>query len=250
MGSRTQAGAAPSRAEIADRLAWIGQRLDELAIPRFRAAMERFHKEPIQARGVPSPRVKELAAEVYRAVRGWPPAARNTLCTSLFKTGGAEEGALVCYLYRRFARQCHACEFRLFERWLDRYVHNWAHCDGVSLWLLGAALANEPALVGELPAWTASPNRWKRRAAAVALVPAASRGLETAAVFAIAERLLEDPDDLVRKANGWLLKAAYPKKPRETLAFLAAHRERIPRLVLRIAAEKMPAAVRAKVLGG
>ena len=248
MGSRAQASPAPTREAIAGLLAWIDARLEELAVPRFRAAIQRFHKEEILARGVPSPRVKELAAEVHRIIRDWPPAARNALCQGLWKTSGAEEGALVCYLYRRFARRCHAAEFQLFERWLDRYVRNWAHCDGVSLRLIAASLGNEPELLARLPPWTDSPNRWKRRAAAVALVPAASRGLHTAQAFAIVDRLLEDSDDLVRKATGWLLKVAYSKKPRETLAFLARNHHRAPRLVLRIAAEKMSPADRRRVL--
>jgi hypothetical protein len=44
---------------------------------------------------------------------------------------------------------------------------------------------------------------------------------------------------MVQKGVGWLLKDPYPKKPRETLEFLDGWRTRAPRLVLRLAAEKM-----------
>jgi 3-methyladenine DNA glycosylase AlkD len=50
---------------------------------------------------------------------------------------------------------------------------------------------------------------------------------------------MEDSDDMVRKGVGWLLKDTYPKKPRELLSFLKPWRDRAPRLVLRLAAEKM-----------
>ena len=50
---------------------------------------------------------------------------------------------------------------------------------------------------------------------------------------------MEDADDMVRKGVGWLLKETYPKKPREVLEFLAGWRAQTPRLVLRLAAEKM-----------
>jgi 3-methyladenine DNA glycosylase AlkD len=153
-----------------------------------------------------------------------------------------EEGALVCHLYRRFAKSCQEREFRMFEQWINRYVRNWAHCDGVSTWLLAACLSNQPGLVDRLAAWTKSKNRWKRRSAAVSFIQEAKRGRQTETIFHICGLLLNDPDDMVRKGVGWLLKETYPKKPRETLEFLDPWRSQAPRLVLRLAAEKMSAA--------
>ena len=75
----------------------------------------------------------------------WPVAERDRFCTELWAGGKNEEGALVCYVYKRFAKTCGAREFRLFTQWLDRYVENWGHTDGLSLWLLGASIANVPA---------------------------------------------------------------------------------------------------------
>jgi 3-methyladenine DNA glycosylase AlkD len=119
----------------------------------------------------------------------------------------------------RFAKQCGAREFALFTRWLDRYVDNWAHTDGLSLWLLGASIANDPSLVDKLDSWTRSNNRWKRRAAAVALVYSAKRGEHTRAILRIAAPLIEDGDDMVQKGVGWLLKETYPKNPAEVVRF-------------------------------
>ena len=52
---------------------------------------------------------------------------------------------------------------------------------------------------------------------------------------------------MVRKGVGWLLKDAYPAKPKEVLAFLLPRAARAPRLALRIACEKMTASDRAAV---
>jgi 3-methyladenine DNA glycosylase AlkD len=150
-----------------------------------------------------------------------------------------EEGGVAIYIYRRFRRQCASCEFRLFERWIDRYVRNWAHCDGVASWLIAASIENEPELMRFLPAWTSSRNRWKRRAAAVSFLQEAKRGRNTETILEIAGKLIEDSDDMAQKGVGWLLKETYPKKPRDVMAFLQARKESVPRLVLRIAAEKM-----------
>jgi 3-methyladenine DNA glycosylase AlkD len=228
----------------------IRTRLRELADEKTRVSIDRFFTEDqrIDSYGVASPDLKRVAQDIYRQVKKWPAADRDHLCTALWEGGTNEEGALVCYIYRRFAKQCGAREFRLFTRWLNQYVANWGHTDGLSLWLLGASIANEPELIAKLDPWTRSKNRWKRRAAAVSLVPSARHGLHTPEIFRIAQPLIPDDDDMVRKGVGWLLKETYPKKPDEVVKFLLPWRGKAPRLVLRYAAEKMTTADRARVL--
>jgi 3-methyladenine DNA glycosylase AlkD len=212
------------------------------------SAQQWFKDNPVRHRGIPAPQIQQLARDVYPRVKKLSIAERDKLCTALWATGNQEDGALVCYLYRRFAKQCGAREFALFTRWLDRYVHNWAHTDGLSLWLFGASIANDPSLIDKLDSWTRSKNRWKRRAAAVALVYSAKRGEHTRAILRIAAPLLEDKDDMVQKGVGWLLKETYPKKPAEVVRFLLPNRRKTTRLVLRYAAEKMTSADKARVL--
>jgi 3-methyladenine DNA glycosylase AlkD len=233
-----------------DVLAEVRAELRRLASQRVRDSIDRFFTpdQPVVSYGVSSPDVKRIAQSVYRQVKPWPAAERDGFCTALWESGKNEEGALVCYVYRRFARQCGAREFKVFTRWLDRYVDNWGHTDGLALWLLGASIANEPGLIAGLDAWTRSKNRWKRHASAVALVPSARHGLRTREILRIAQSLVPDSDDMVRKGVGWLLKETYPKKPREVMRFLEPWRGKAPRLVLRYAAEKMSPADRAHLL--
>jgi 3-methyladenine DNA glycosylase AlkD len=234
---------------IEETLQLVRKRLETLANPRVKEGMERYFKETIRSYGVPAPAVRVVAREIYKEVKPWPLAQRNRFCTELFRSGMFEEGAAAIYLYRYFKRSCHECEFRLFERWIDRYVDNWAWCDGVSSWLVHASLSNQPALLEEIPRWTESPKRWKRRAAAVSLVPFGRRGEQLEVIFDVARRLARDEDDMVQKGVGWLLKDTYPKRPTETVGFLRSVDPPFARLVLRIAAEKMTAAYRERVLG-
>jgi 3-methyladenine DNA glycosylase AlkD len=214
-------------------------RLKAAADPKFEAAARWFFKEPVKPYGVRTPEVRELARIAYRDVKLWPVSERDRFVTELWKGGMLEEGVLVSHLYRRFAKTCDEREFRMFEQWLDRYVRNWSHCDGVSTWLIAASIANRPGLSDRLAGWTKSKNRWKRRSAAVSLIQEAKRGSNTETIFHICGLLLNDTDDMVQKGVGWLLKETYPKKPREVLDFLDSWRARAPRLVLRLAAEKM-----------
>jgi 3-methyladenine DNA glycosylase AlkD len=216
--------------------------------PKHREGVRNFFRESVDPYGVRSPDVKKIAAEAYQEVKKWPPAGRNRFCTGLWKSGRLEEGVVAVYVYRRFQKQCASCEFRLFEKWIDRFVRNWAHCDGVASWLLAASFANEPELMGQLPAWTKSPNRWKRRAAAVSLLQEAKQGRNTSVILDIADRLLYDADEMVQKGVGWLLKETYPKKPKDVVRFLVPRKDRVPRLLLRYAAEKMTAVDRKAVL--
>ncbi len=235
----------PPRTEILER---VREQLRGAADPMFREGQQRFFQHEIDTYGVRGPELKAIARALYGEVKNWRPGERNKLCAGLWKSGMLEEGALVCHVYRRFEKQCQACEFKLFERWLDRYVNNWAHCDGIASWLLAACIANEPSLIRELAPWTESKNRWKRRAAAVAMLQEGKKGRHTEEILDIASRLIADPDDMVQKGVGWVLKETYPKRPREVVEFLKSRRGETSRLLLRYAAEKMTPRDRETVL--
>ena len=234
-----------------DLLKRVREELERNASPEIRASQLRFHKpnEHPPSYGIPAPKLREIARDLYPALKKLPIAERDRLCTALWEGKSFEEGVIVIYVYRRFAKTCGEREFRLFTRWLDRYVHNWAHTDGLSCWLLGACVENEPELIAALDAWTQSKNRWKRRAAAVSLVYEARRGRNTESILRIADLLLCDSDDMVQKGVGWLLKETYPHKPALLMRFIMPRRTKTTRLVLRYAAEKMSAPDRARLLG-
>ncbi len=229
-------------------LSEIRAQLQSHADPTFRKGLLWFFKEPVDPYGVRTPHVRRIAAAAYKELKFWPAARRNRLCNALWKSGKMEEGAVAIYIYRRFRKQCSFCEFHLFEKWIDRHVRNWAHCDGVSSWLLAACLENDPELIPAVYSWTESRNRWKRRAAAVSLLQEAKQGRHIEAILRVAGDLLGDPDEMVQKGVGWVLKEAYPKRRREVVRFLIERKAEAPRLVLRIAAEKMTEADRRRVL--
>jgi 3-methyladenine DNA glycosylase AlkD len=225
----------------------VRARLSRLSRAATRDSIQHYFKEPVSSWGVATPDLMPVAHDIYAYLKPLSARERNAFCEELWR-GRMEEGSLVCHVYKRFAKKFGGEDFRVFERWLDTYVNNWGHTDGVSCWMFAGAIANDPALVSRLRPWTRSKNRWKRRAAAVSLVPSARKGLHTGEILDIASRLLEDPDDMVQKGVGWLLKETYPKKSKEVMRFLLPWRDRTTRLVLRYAAEKMTPEDRARVL--
>jgi 3-methyladenine DNA glycosylase AlkD len=97
-----------------------------------------------------------------------------------------------------------------------------------------------PEYLEELKKWTGSGNRWVRRASAVTLIIPARNGRFLDAVFQIADSLLMDDDDLVRKGYGWMLKAAAESHQKQVFEYVMKNKTVMPRTALRYAIEKMP----------
>ncbi len=92
-----------------------------------------------------------------------------------------------------------------------------------------------------------SPVLWERRVAIVA-TQAFIRAGEVAPTLRLAGRVLGDPEDLIHKASGWMLREALQRDPPAVRAFLDTHAGTMPRTMLRYAIERLPPTVRARYL--
>jgi 3-methyladenine DNA glycosylase AlkD len=113
---------------------------------------------------------------------------------------------------------------------------------------VGDFIQKYPVYIGELRKWAKSDNRWVKRAAAVSLIIPARRGKFMDHIFEIADILLIDPDDMVQKGYGWMLKAASEAHQEEVFNYVMQHKAVMPRTALRYAIEKMPPDYRAKTM--
>lgn len=259
----------------------IVKALEAVHEPGFAEGQQNFFQESVRTIGARGDDVKSIANDAARAWKTWTMAERIACCEALWRDGRLECGGVACHALRKYERAFTAAEFDVFESWLERYVTNWAHCDGVSTWLVAGVLntqlrakskasklgtarlddaldkvlardgaasgATRNALFKRVQRWTKHESRWMRRAAAVSLVPAARHGADIAWILDIAERLKRDEDDMVRKGLGWLLKDAWPAQPDTILEFVKTNRDTLAKLVVRIAKEKMDADARAEL---
>jgi hypothetical protein len=85
----------------------------------------------------------------------------------------------------------------------------------------------------------ASPSVWDRRIAVMATF-AAVRADRFKPTLRLADRLLEDPHDLVQKAVGWMLREVGDRDRALAEEFLGPRYRRMPRTMLRYAIEKYP----------
>jgi 3-methyladenine DNA glycosylase AlkD len=233
---------------MCDVIAAIRSELKRNADEKVRESSKRFFKEAVTHYGVKTPVVGRIAKEHFKDIktRGKPEVFR--LCEELLKSAYMEEAG-IAYEWAYFLHnEYEAGDFAIFERWVNTYVSNWAECDTLCNHAIGAFIEAYPAFIKRLMAWTGSKNRWVKRAAAVTLILPARKGMFLKDVFAIADRLLMDEDDLVRKGYGWLLKEASRKHQSQVFDYVMEHKQIMPRTALRYAIEKMPASLKQQAM--
>jgi 3-methyladenine DNA glycosylase AlkD len=76
----------------------------------------------------------------------------------------------------------------------------------------------------------------------------ARHGEQHEIAFDICDRLAADRDDMVEKGTGWLLKEMSRTQPQAVADFMLADIGRFSRTTVRYACEKMPKALRTKVM--
>jgi 3-methyladenine DNA glycosylase AlkD len=137
----------------------------------------------------------------------------------------------------------------VFRKWLDEYVDDWIDCDDLCIHVIGEFFLKYPKTANKVLRWTTSANYWVRRGATVSLVLPARKGEHIELVLRVADRLLNDEEDLVRKGYGWLLKVASTKHPEKVFSYIMDRREKMPRVALRYAIEKLPKQMQRQAMG-
>jgi 3-methyladenine DNA glycosylase AlkD len=235
--------------KIEHTAARLKRELRSRADPAYRESQKRFSREPIKSLGVRAAEIRRLAGSAAKEYRqtGLDLEDIFPIAQRLWGSGVLEERMLAVVILSRFQRHLDSSHWKRLDIWIDT-LGNWAETDGLCTELLAPLLRNDPALVNRLKPWTRSSNRWRRRAAAVALVPLARRGQEHPAAFGICDRLAEDRDDLVEKATGWLLKELSRTQPQAVADYLLENIDRLSRTTVRYACEKLPKRLRARVM--
>ncbi|WP_433169619.1 DNA alkylation repair protein [Kribbella sp. CA-247076] len=162
--------------------------------------------------------------------------------------------AVLCVLADRAARSrkprtANPAELRaIYELYLrsTAYVNNWDLVDCSTSEIVGGYLLDKPRDV--LTTLVRSESLWERRIALVATHRFIMHG-ESADTYALAALVLDDREDLIHKASGWMLREAGKRVSADELrAFLDRHAAVMPRTMLRYAIEHFTPEVRKKYL--
>ncbi len=216
--------------------------------PANRTNYQRFFKEKLEHPvGLRTPIVRGVSNKVFKTVKSRDKDEILDICDQLLASGRRYTRFVAFEWAQKLEKQYTRKDFARFERWLNKYVNDWASCDQFC-GVLGSLLATFPDLSPKRSKWTASKNMWFRRASAVALIVPVTRGLLLKDVFKTAEILMTDEEDLVQKGYGWMLKVAGDYFFDDLHKFVMKHKNRMPRTALRYAIEKWPAVKRKQAM--
>ena len=208
---------------------------------KTRLSGERYFKETVNIHGLKSSQVNLIARDFYMKLPDRSKSYVLAICEELWKQGYLEETGIACIWSYNIRKEYLPDDFRVFERWVNKYVNNWASCDTLCNHTIGTFIEMYTSYLAELKKWALSDNRWVKRASAVSLIVPARRGKFLKDIFEIADLLHSDRNDMVQKGYGWMLKAASQAHQQEVFDYVMKKRATMPRTALRYAIEKMPA---------
>jgi 3-methyladenine DNA glycosylase AlkD len=222
----------------------LEQRIDE----KGQIVGQGFFKEKIKLYGIKSAIVGKIGKEYFKIIKEKNKTEILELCEDLWQSGYMEESFIACNWSYNIHKDYEPKDFKLFEKWVDSYVSNWASCDTLCNHTIGKFIEMYPEFLSNLKIWTKSKNRWKRRASAVSLIIPAKKGMFLKDIFEITDMLLLDKDDMVQKGYGWMLKVASQAHQKEIYDFVTMRKAIMPRTALRYAIEKMPKELRLEAM--
>ena len=123
--------------------------------------------------------------------------------------------------------------FDLYMRRHDR-INNWDLCDLGCLYMTGSYLYDKSHDI--LYKLARSKNIWERRTAILSTCYFIRQG-DLTDTFKIAEILVNDKEDLIHKATGWMLRFAGAKDRKRLITFLDKYAATMPRTLLRYSIE-------------
>jgi 3-methyladenine DNA glycosylase AlkD len=117
------------------------------------------------------------------------------------------------------------------------YINNWDLVDCSAPQVVGGYLFDKPR--DPLYTLVRSSSLWERRIALVATQYLINRG-DTADIYELSAQVLDDREDLIHKASGWMLREAGKRvSETELRGFLDRYASRMPRTMLRYAIERL-----------
>ncbi len=200
--------------------------------------------------GIKSSSLRVIEKEVAQLVRKtWTVKQAIAFCDLMLRDRHLEAKCVGFLLLGRFRRDFERGLLKTVQAWIaDGCCPNWASIDGIAPSVITPLLARYPELAARVIRWTSSPDIWLRRAALVAFVPLARKGNLLDQSYAAAQAVLADPEDLIHKACGWLLRECGRTDMPRLERFLLLHGTGIPRTALRYAIERFPQARRKRLL--
>jgi 3-methyladenine DNA glycosylase AlkD len=215
---------------------------------KTKESSQRFFKEKVKTHGVKSKEVGIIVKKTLKTLSEYSKQQVFSIVEELYQSGYCEESWIGSALALDKKEEFVKTDFKIFEKWIDSYIDDWAKCDVFCNHTVWALLNKYPELIPNLKKWAISKNRWMRRASSVSLINPAKEGKYLEESLQLADILLTDKEDLVQKGYGWLLKEQSRKHQKTIFEYVVKHKKEMPRTALRYAIELMPGEIRKKAM--
>jgi 3-methyladenine DNA glycosylase AlkD len=223
-----------------DQIRQIVKRLEELGNSETAAHSQRFFKtgkgeygEGDKFLGIRVPIIRKCVRE-YRAI-----SLPDTLMLLENKYHEARLLAVLILVANYKAAKSSDEEDAIYKAYLDhtRYINNWDLVDSSAEHIVGAYLFEK----NRKPVYKLmhSKDLWEQRIGVMSTFHFIKKG-DYSDTLAISELLLQDAEDLIHKAVGWMLREIGNRNIKIEEEFLAKHYKTMPRTMLRYAIEKFP----------
>ena len=103
--------------------------LEAAADEKTQAGSTRFFKEEIKLYGVKSAQVTKISKIHFARVKDLRKDEIFALCEELLESGYLEEAGIAANWSYWISKRYEPGDFAVFERWVERYIDNWAKCD-------------------------------------------------------------------------------------------------------------------------
>ncbi len=175
----------------------------------------------------------------------------SNLLTELLKSEIHEERIIAIILLKeKYKKGDEKTKEEIFYIYIGNteYINNWDIVDISAEYIVGDYLENKDKDL--LYDFSKSGILWERRISILSTFGYIKKG-KPELTLELAEILLDDKQDLIHKAVGWMLREVGKRCSQELLeGFLKKYYKRIPRTTLRYAIERFPEALRLKYLKG
>ena len=212
---------------------------------------QRFHKIKIINYGVKTATVRSIAKKYAKHLKELDKKEVFKICEELMKSDFGEESTIAIQFVASIKNQWEPDDFKVFEQWAEKYINDWSKVDDFCLNVLSHFLTEFPQFVKKTRRWISSEKVWLRRMSAVCFIQGGSWRMNPGFfkdVLNTAEVLKDDPEDLVQKGVGWMLKIAAETHQREVFDFVMKNKSTMARTTLRYAIEKMPVSLKKKAM--
>lgn len=117
---------------------------------QLQKSTQHFFREGVKCYGIKSSTVGAIGKEHFKSIRGLPKAEIFGLCDELWDSGYIEESIIACNWSYNMNKVFEPTDLKVFEKWIDEKVNNWASCDTFCNHTVGKFIEMYPEYLTEL----------------------------------------------------------------------------------------------------